>query len=75
MGTMATMGRTGDIRTIWDPNNEAEVASARRQFDDLVGGGRYLAFRVAPGGSKGEQIRTFDPAAEKIILTPPMAGG
>jgi hypothetical protein len=34
-----------------------------------------VAFRVGEGGRKGEQIRAFDPEAEKLILAPPMAGG
>ena len=75
MGELSVMGRRGDTKIIWDPGNEDEVANARRTFDDLVGRKRFLAFRVAARGSKGEQIREFDPDAEKLIIAPPMAGG
>jgi hypothetical protein len=35
-----------------------------------------MAFKVeGRKGDKGEQIKTFDPKAEKLILTPAMAGG
>jgi hypothetical protein len=67
--------KPGDTKIIWDPENEAEVESARRTFSDLVGARRFLAFRVAGEGRKGEQIREFDPDAEKLVITPPMAGG
>lgn len=74
MGELATMGRQGDTKLMWDPANEPEVENARRTFDDLRGKG-YLAFAVKTKGAKGEQIRAFDPDASKIIMAPPMAGG
>lgn len=74
MGTLATLGRQGDVRQTWNPENEAEVAAARATFDRLRGQG-HLAFRVQEGGGKGDQIREFDPDAAKIILAPPMRGG
>lgn len=73
-GEMRIMGRTGDTRIIWSPDNEEEVKAAKRTFDDLRKK-RFVAFRVGSGGSKGEQIDEFDPGAEKLILAPPMAGG
>lgn len=75
MGEMAVMDRNaGDLKVIWDPDNEDEVAAARAQFDALTGKG-YAAFRVGDRGRKGEQIRTFDPDAEKVILAPQLRGG
>lgn len=74
MGELATMGRTGDTKLIWDPSKKDEVDAAKRMFDDLRKKS-YLAFLVAKKGDKGEQIREFDPKAERIILAPPMAGG
>lgn len=75
MGTMAVMGRRGDTKTIWNPENTDEVAAAKATFDELVGKKKYLAWSVKGDGDKGEQIRTFDPKAGKIILAPPMQGG
>lgn len=75
MGELAIMDRVaGDLKVIWDPANEDEVAAAREQFDTLTGKG-FLAYTVGDRGRKGTQVRTFDPAAEKIILAPAMQGG
>ena len=74
MGQLAIMDRTGDTKSMWDKNNPDEVEAARTTFDKLKKKG-YLAFRVADGGKKGEVIREFDPSAESIILSPPVAGG
>lgn len=75
MGEMAIMDRVaGDLKVIWDPDNDDEVAAARAQFDTLRGKG-YLAYTVGDRGRKGTQIRAFDAAAEKMILAPPLVGG
>jgi hypothetical protein len=73
-GLLAVMDRTGDTKVIWDRHNEAEVEAARATFDSLRSKG-YLAYTVNKDGTTGEVIRAFDPTAEKIILSPPMAGG
>lgn len=74
MGEMRTLGREGDVKTVWDPENAEEVKAAKRTFDDLRKKG-FLAFAVKRNGDKGEQIREFDADAAKVILAPPMAGG
>jgi len=74
MGEMATLSKLGDVRIIWNPDIPAEVAAAKKSFDDLTKKG-HLAFAVRRTGDKGDQIREFDPDAEKIILAPPMRGG
>lgn len=71
---MAVLGRQGDVRVMWNPDNAAEVAAAKKTFDDLKRAG-HLAFAVTTKGEKGAQIREFDPDAEKIIMAPPMRGG
>jgi hypothetical protein len=74
-GLMSTLGRSGDVRAMWDRKNKDEVAAARRQFEDLTGRG-YMAYRAeGKKGERGEQIREFDPKAERIILVKPLAGG
>jgi hypothetical protein len=75
VGELATMGRSGDTKLIWDAENADEVANARRTFDDLKKKG-FSAFAVTGAkGSKGEMIREFDPAAERIIMVPALQGG
>ena len=72
---MSWMNKTGDTKIMWSRDNPDEVDNARRTFNELVGKG-YAAFKVkGKDGEKGEQIREFDPAVEKMILVPQMRGG
>jgi hypothetical protein len=72
---MAIMDETGDTKIMWSRDNEDEIAVARRTFDDMKKKG-YTAFRVTgKDGVAGEQMREFDPGAERIIFTKPQAGG
>jgi hypothetical protein len=74
-GILHTMDRDGDQRVMWDRGNADEVSAARRTFTDLTRKG-YLAYRaVGKKGDQGEQIREFDPDAERIILAKPLQGG
>ncbi len=72
---IAIMGKDGDVKKLWDSTKPDEVADAKRSFDDLRKKG-YLAFRVTgKEGEKGEQMREFDPDAERMIMVPQMRGG
>jgi len=71
---MALLDGTGDTKVIWDPKNADEVDAAKTQFNALRKKG-FIAYTVNKKGDKGEIIREFDPDAEKIILSPPLAGG
>ena len=72
---LAIMDMTGDSRHMWDKTKPGEGSAARAMFDKMKGQG-YLAYKaVGDKGDKGEQIHTFDPEAERIIMSPPMAGG
>jgi hypothetical protein len=74
-GVLHTLDSSGDTRIMWDKGNPDEVASARRTFDELLKKG-YAAFRaVGKHGDQGEQIRRFDPEAERIILVRALQGG
>lgn len=72
---MYVMSHLGDKREIWNPQNDAEVASARRTFEDLKKKG-YAAYKVTgKDGEKGELMHDFDPNAGKMIMAPAMQGG
>jgi hypothetical protein len=73
-GVLVCLDASGDTRIVWDPDKPEEVASAERTFDELKAKG-YQAFSVKRNGSKDEVIRSFDPAAEKLILAPALRGG
>lgn len=66
--------KDGDVKVVWNSDNEDEVATARKTFDDLKAK-RFAAFRVDKKGGKATQMSTFDPDAEAIIMAPPIAGG
>jgi len=74
MGELAVLGRAGDTKQIWDPDNKAEVEAAETLFDSLTKKG-YLAFKVGKDGEKSTQMKKFSPSAGKVILVPPMVGG
>jgi ribosomal protein L19E len=71
---LAIMNHTGDTKILWDSDDRDEVAAARQQFDTLIGKG-FIAFRTDKKGDKGEQIREFDPKAERIIMCKQLKGG
>jgi hypothetical protein len=71
---MATMNMSGDLKTVWNSENTAEIDAARAQFQSMKAKG-YMAYRVNRKGDKGEVMDKFDPNAETIILAPPMQGG
>jgi hypothetical protein len=74
-GILHTLFGGGDQRVMWDKNNDDEVAAARRMFEDLKDKG-YMAYKaVGKRGDQGEQIRRFDPDAERIIMVRPVQGG
>jgi len=74
-GLMSTLDRSGDVRQMWDRRNKDEVDAARKQFRELTRKG-YLAYKAeGKDGHQGEQIREFDPDAERIILVKPLVGG
>jgi hypothetical protein len=75
MGELAIMDPVhGDLKVIWDKDNDDEVEAARAQFEELRKKG-HLAYTVTGQGRKGTQVREFDPDAEKIILAPALRGG
>jgi len=74
-GTMCVMTGAGDTKILWDSSNRVEVDAARDHFNDLVKK-RYLAFKAeGREGTRGSQIRDFDPNLERIIMVPPSVGG
>ena len=71
---LAVLDRSGDTKTIWDPDNEDEVDIARETFRRLVAKG-YAIFKVDKEGSKGVKMRDFDARAGKLIAVPAIVAG
>ncbi len=74
MGELAVLNETGDTKLLWDPNNPDEVEAALATFKRLRAKG-FIAYKVQPGGDRGEIMREFDPQAEKVIMAPAVVGG
>jgi hypothetical protein len=73
-GRLEIVDPTGDTKLEWNQGNQVEVEAARASFDTHRRKG-YHAYRMASDGSRGEVIREFDPAAQRIIMAPPVQGG
>ena len=76
MGELRVLDREmGDIKLIWDEDNPEEVAAAKEMFDKMRKKG-HMAWAVVEKGKKGDnEVKTFDPTLEKIIITPPVKKG
>ena len=74
MAELAILNHTGDEKIRWSYDDPDQVKAARSRFDELARKG-WLAFRTPESGGPGEQIRSFDPYAESIVMVPPLRGG
>lgn len=73
-GTLSVLDHTGDTRIEWDSEDPASVEIARASFNVARRKGHF-AYRLTSGDRRGEQIREFDPEAERIVLSPQLVGG
>ena len=73
-GMIHKLDQTGDSKLIWDYKNDVEVKAAKKMFDTLKKEG-YIAYSVGKDNEPGEVMKSFDPKAEKIIMSPPVVGG
>jgi len=71
---LAVMDKTGDNKIEWDAGNRDQVDIARAAFDVAKAKG-YLAYTMDRHGRPGEVIHSFDPSAERIIMSPQRVGG
>lgn len=89
MSSLVILSPRGDDRLDWDLNDPASVSKASIKFQELRKAG-YLLFKlVARTADKianalhpvdvcctqGEQLHKFEPEANVIVASPPLAGG
>lgn len=75
MHELSELCRSGDTKTLWNPDNETEVSIARNAFNEFKRKG-FTIFNVgADGKSKGPAMSEFDPEAAKMIAVPRLTGG
>jgi len=70
-GEMRVMGPGGDERLAWDTDVQETVDAAALRFAELLLSG-HRGF-VTTGETRA--LEAFDPQAERIVMTVPMAGG
>jgi len=68
---MRVMGPGGDERVEWDTEVQETVEAAQTMFSRLLLSG-HVGF-VTTGTT--QKLEKFDPTAERIVMTMPMAGG
>jgi len=73
LAKIIVLSSKGDDVLEFKPDNAAAVNEAQALFDRLRSQ-KYAAFKV-DGATQGEQIRSFDPNAETILMTPPIVAG
>lgn len=74
MSVLRVLNTEGDTTYKWDVNDKDSVKEVRAQFDAIMTAQKGMAFRV-DSPTSGEVIKSFDPSAQEIIITRPMAGG
>ncbi len=67
--------KAGDLKINWNKSDDKEVDEARKAFDDHIAKGGLAYTAYGKNFEKGEQIKKFDPNAERIVLVPQMVGG
>lgn len=71
---MSILGKEGDVKVEWDPDNKEEVEVAEKAFKENTKKG-FKAFRQYDDGKPGKEMEKFDKYAEKVIFVPPVMGG
>lgn len=66
------LDRTGDTTLSYDPTDRDTVRSVEERFSRLMAA-NFVAFDVSQ--HPGRILKTFDPNATEIIVTPQFAGG
>jgi hypothetical protein len=68
------MGREGDVKRTWDPNNLSDIIAAKAEFEKMRASG-MRAYRLNPDGSQGSPMPTFEMSAGRVLFVPQMVGG
>lgn len=64
----------GDAKVAWDSSRPDEVEVARAAFDKAVQKGS-LVYATNAAGERGQRVRDFDPAVERLVVVPALQGG
>ena len=73
MGRLTFMNRKGDTGEQWSVDDAGSVTRVRETFDLAIRKGAF-AVEVLPNGQH-EQVTSFKPEAEEILVIPQIRGG
>ena len=68
------MDATGHKTEEFNPANVVSLKDAERRFSEIMKEG-YIAVKPGPGGTPGEQLRSFDASVEHVQFQPQLQGG
>ena len=71
-GELRVMGPSGDERVEWDTEVQETVDQAAATFAERLLNG-HVGFVTS--SDQPQKLEKFDPTAERIVMTMPMAGG
>lgn len=74
-GIMHQLCSKGDVPIMWNKDNTDEVAIARKAFDDARKAGFIIYRAEGKDGHRGEVVKRFDPADERLIMVRQHVGG
>lgn len=74
-GIMHQLCNKGDVPIMWNRNEPEEVAIARKAFDDARKAGFIIYKAEGKDGHRGEVVKRFDPADERLIMVRQHVGG
>ena len=67
------LDETGHTTLTWKPEVKDSVAEVKSKFDDIIKQG-WSAYAVTASGTP-TQIKSFDPEADRIVMSAPLVGG
>lgn len=65
----------GDKQLVWRADDKESKNKAMDEFKDRLSKGWLAFIPNKDNPQKGTMIKDFDEKAEKIVMTPPVAGG
>lgn len=75
MSKLQVMDHSGHTTLEFDSATKNGVSEAMERFNELIEKKYTAGKRIAGSDGKFHLIRQFDPAAEEIIMMPPLQGG
>jgi hypothetical protein len=72
---LSIMDHTGHSTVQFDPDNDAEVRTAMKKFDELTKGEKKMIAATRTADGKQQLVRAFDPNAEETVFHEQLKGG